>query len=60
MSSQNVGDPLEGTFHYEGRGYDDPRATQLAELFFSMHRELRIESAEARRRAALDSSDTSS
>ena len=54
MSSRNVGDPLEGTFHYQGRGYDDPRAAQLAELFFSMHRELRAESAEARRNAALD------
>jgi hypothetical protein len=60
MSSQNVGDPLEGTFHYEGRGYDDPKATQLAELFFSMHRELRIESAEARRKAAPGSSGSSS
>jgi hypothetical protein len=60
MSSQNVGDPVEGTFQYEGRGYDDPRATELAELFFSMERELRIESAEARRRAALHPSDPSS
>lgn len=59
MSSRNVGDPVEGTFHYEGRGYDDPRATELAELFFTMHRELRMESAEARRRAALDSSASS-
>jgi hypothetical protein len=54
MSSRNIGDPLEGTFHYQGRGYDDPKATQLAELFFSMHRELRMESAEARRRAAIE------
>jgi len=53
MSSRNLGDPLEGTFHYEGRGYDDPKATQLAELFFSMHRELRMEGAEARRRGAM-------
>lgn len=58
MSSRNVGDPLEGTFHYEGRGYDDPRATELAELFFSMHRELRIESAQARRTVALGSSES--
>jgi hypothetical protein len=43
MSTQREGDPVEGTFHYEGRGYDDPRATQLAELFFTMHRELREE-----------------
>ena len=59
MSSRNVGDPLEGTFHYQGRGYDDPRATQLAELFFSMHRELRMESAEARRKAAMDTPEPS-
>ena len=52
MASRNVGDPLEGTFRYEGRGYDDPRATELAEMFFSMHRELRIENAQARREAA--------
>ena len=43
MSTQREGDPVEGTFHYERRGYDDPRATQLAELFFTMHRELREE-----------------
>ena len=60
MSSQNVGDALEGTFHYEGRGYDDPRATELAELFFSMDRELRIEGAEARRKALADSSEPAS
>jgi hypothetical protein len=60
MSSQNVGDPLEGTFRYEGRGYDDPRATELAELFFSMDRELRVEGAEARRKALADSSEPAS
>jgi hypothetical protein len=51
MASRNIGDPVEGTFHYVGRGYDDPRATQLAELFFTMHRDLRVESAAARRAA---------
>jgi hypothetical protein len=59
MSGRNIGDPLEGTFHYQGRGYDDPKATQLAELFFSMHRELRMEGAAARRKAAMDVSDPS-
>lgn len=49
MASQRVGDPLEGTFHYDGRGYDDPRASDLAEVFFTMQRELREEAAEARR-----------
>lgn len=53
MSSERDGDPVEGTFHYEGRGYDDPRATQLAELFFNMQRELR-EEARARERSKSD------
>ena len=53
MSSERDGDPVEGTFHYEGRGYDDPRATQLAELFFTMQRELR-EEARARERSKSD------
>lgn len=50
MASERDGDPVEGTFHFEGRGHDDPRATQLAELFFSMQNELRQE-ARARKRA---------
>jgi hypothetical protein len=54
MSGQRESDPVEGTFHFEGRGYDDPRATQLAELFFNMHRELR-EEARAREREQLNS-----
>jgi hypothetical protein len=51
MSSRNIGDPIEGTFRYEGRGYDDPKASELAELLFSMQRDLRIEIAQARREA---------
>jgi hypothetical protein len=51
MSARNEGDPIEGTFRYEGRGYDDPRGTQLAEMFFAMKRELREESAVAKRMA---------
>jgi hypothetical protein len=53
MAGERDGDPVEGTFHFEGRGYDDPRATQLAELFFTMQRELR-EEARARERAKPD------
>ncbi len=49
MAPRNAGDPVEGTFTYEGRGYDDPRGTQLAELFFAMEKELREEGARARR-----------
>ena len=51
MADEREGDPVEGTFHFEGRGCDDPRATQLAELFFTMQRELR-EEARARERAS--------
>jgi|GEM_PF-2899645 len=29
-------DPIEGSFNYEGRGYDDPDAARLAEMFFEM------------------------
>ncbi len=53
MAGERDGDPVEGTFHFEGRGYDDPRASQLAELFFTMQRELR-EEARARQRAKPD------
>jgi hypothetical protein len=48
MTSRTTADPVEGTFHYEGRGYDDPRAVELAEVFFTMQRELREEAMAAR------------
>ena len=48
MAERRVVDPVEGTFRYEGRGYDDPRAVELAEVFFTMERELREEAAAAR------------
>jgi len=48
MKEQNTGEPVAGTFFYEGRGYDDPRGTELAELFFSMQQELREEALEIR------------
>lgn len=51
MAERNESDPIEGSFHYEGRGYDNPRSAELAELFFNMRRELRQESAQARRNA---------
>jgi hypothetical protein len=57
MADERDGDPVEGTFHFEGRGYDDPRATQLAELFFTMQRELR-EELRARERALIIDVDT--
>jgi hypothetical protein len=59
MSGERGGDPVEGTFHFEGRGYDDPRATQLAELFFTMQRELRQE-ARVRDRASIAISNSES
>ena len=52
MTARHTCDPLEGTFHYDGRGYDDPRASELAELFFTMQRKLREESAAARRQGS--------
>ncbi len=45
---------LAGTFHYEGRGYDDPRSSAWAEVLFAMQRELREEAFEARRGADHD------
>jgi hypothetical protein len=57
MADKREGDPVEGTFHFEGRGYDDPRGTQLAELFFTMQREL-SEEARARKRASVESGNS--
>ena len=42
---------LDGTFHYEGRGYDHPRATELAEVLFRLEQELRHERAQRRKLA---------
>jgi hypothetical protein len=41
MSAEREHDPVEGSFHYDGRGYDDPRGTQLAEFFFEAERDIR-------------------
>lgn len=57
MAGERAGDPVEGTFHFEGRGYDDPRGTQLAELFFRFERELKAE-ARARERAHAEESSS--
>lgn len=59
MKARNTHDPVEGTFHYDGRGYDDPRGSDVAELFFRMQRELREEAAEARRQSAAGSRERS-
>lgn len=49
MKSQNTGEPVAGTFYYDGRGYDDPRGSELAEMFFAMQQELREEAFRAKR-----------
>ena len=54
MAPNNTSDPIQGTYSYAGRGYDDPRAAQLAALFHSMMLDLRRE-AGAHRRAELAS-----
>jgi hypothetical protein len=42
-------DPVEGSFHYDGRGYRDPKASELAEVMFTMQRDLNKEKAERKR-----------
>lgn len=51
MALTNEFQTVEGTFIYTGRGYDHPRAVELAEVFFTMDKELRHERAEARNRS---------
>ena len=45
----NEVEPIEGTYAYDGRGYDDPRAARLAQWLHESQMELRRE-AVARRR----------
>jgi hypothetical protein len=52
MARSNAFQAIDGTFTYAGRGYDHPRAVELAEVFFAMDKELRHERAEARIRAS--------
>jgi hypothetical protein len=41
--SSRPGDPIEGSFHYDGRGYDDARASELADTLSRLEAGLRIE-----------------
>jgi hypothetical protein len=41
-------DPIEGSFNYDGRGYDDPNSTRLTELFHEMEQDLRRKTRPAR------------
>ena len=41
MAQFNESDPVAGTFVYDGRGYDDPRASELAELLHQARTEVR-------------------
>jgi hypothetical protein len=50
-SSANTHEVIGGTFNYSGRGYDDPRAVQLAQLFARFAEEIQRESREIRRTA---------
>jgi hypothetical protein len=36
MKSPHSDDPVEGSFSYDGRGYDDPRATAIAEFLHQL------------------------
>ena len=50
--SRSDGDPTLAHLHYDGRGYDDPRAQHAAEMFHRMKVELRQEAAARRRQVA--------
>ena len=41
MKSPQSDDPVEGSFSYDGRGYDDPRATAIAEFLHQLSVEAR-------------------
>jgi len=41
MAQFNDADPVAGTFMYNGRGYDDPRASEVAELLHQARTEVR-------------------
>lgn len=40
-AAQSNEDPMLGSFNYDGRGYDDPDAGRLADLFFEMQQDVR-------------------
>jgi hypothetical protein len=43
MKTPYSDDPVEGSFSYDGRGYDDPRATAIAEFLHQLALEARLE-----------------
>jgi hypothetical protein len=45
MTGPQSDDPIAGTFNYDGRGYDDPRAATVAEFLHQL-------TVEARRNAS--------
>ena len=53
MRNETKSDPVAGTFFYVGRGYSDPRATEVAEMIHGQVTEHRQEQADARRRSRL-------
>lgn len=57
MARSNTHLVVSDSFRYLGRGYDDPRSVELAEVFFAMDSELRAERAQARRKAVEASGD---
>ncbi len=44
MKSPRSDDPVEGSFSFDGRGYDDPRATAIAEFLHQLSLEARKDS----------------
>jgi hypothetical protein len=44
MKTPHSDDPVEGSFSYDGRGYDDPRATAIAEFLHQLSLEARKDS----------------
>jgi len=48
MAQFNESDPVAGTFIYDGRGYDDPRASEVAELLHRARTEVRKVAREQR------------
>jgi hypothetical protein len=60
MKKNNLSDPIEGTYAYDGRGYDDPKAAQVAELIHSMTVQLRREMSARRRAEAVNAEGTQS
>ena len=40
-AGQSHEDPILGSFNYDGRGYDDPKAADVAKLFFELEQDLR-------------------